>query len=244
MERITILDQNIPDIGLYTRLATKGEEYNLMWDFIDFYCSEFARKNKEDNLAVFVEPRLSSGFPDMVFVTYSQSIQDNWSFQRKEIVTEDLKMLAYLIQRRKAEGIKIRIELGLSEKRTQQSLEKLREAKLIAYTEGVWQPQSLKTIFSIKELVSIEAKIGSMSRVLEQSMINTWFASHSYALTVAKKPRPNTLDAFSKRGVGLYTKVDGFKKLMEAKSLPLPSSYQSLQFNEWIGNKMALLGAY
>jgi len=45
---------------------------------------------------------------------------------------------------------------------------------------------------------------------------------------------------FSDNGIGLYCKSKVFKKVIEAKKFPLPSSYLSLQFNEWIGNFLAI----
>jgi hypothetical protein len=36
-----------------------GEEYAMIEQFIDYYCSKFTYDNKKNQLAVFVEPRIS-----------------------------------------------------------------------------------------------------------------------------------------------------------------------------------------
>ena len=110
---------------------------------------------------------------------------------------------------------------------------------MITRVNGKWKAEKLKNIYSIKKLVSVEAKISDMKKVAEQSLINTWFASQSYALTNIERPQEVTLNNFQKQGVGLYCKRNGFRKVVEAQKLALPSSYLSLQFNEWIGKSVA-----
>ena len=129
--------------------------------------------------------------------------------------------------------------LKLSERQTLESLERLLDADMIVRKNGVWRAQSLKKIYGIERLISVEAKMCDMKKVLEQSVKNTWFASQSYILTGANKPKQDTILNVRKQGVGLYCRGEKFKKVVEAKKLALPSSYLSLQFNEWIGNAMA-----
>lgn len=71
MERISVINQSLPEFGLYTRTSTKGIELDMVKSFIDYYCNQFLETNKNNNLAVFIEPRISTGFPDVVFVTYT-----------------------------------------------------------------------------------------------------------------------------------------------------------------------------
>ena len=88
-------------------------------------------------------------------------------------------------------------------------------------------------IYNIKKLISVEAKMTDIKKVAEQSLINTWFASQSYALTSTSNPQSSTIKKFERQGTGLYCKKRSFRKIVEAKKLASPSSYQSLQFNEW-----------
>ena len=75
MDRIMMFDHNIENIGLFTRPTTQGEELELVEEFIDYYIHAFLKNNKVNNLAVFVEPKVASGFPDIVFAeaTYYMS---------------------------------------------------------------------------------------------------------------------------------------------------------------------------
>lgn len=75
---------------------------------------------------------------------------------------------------------------------------------MIIRVNGKWKAEKLKNIYSIKKLVSVEAKISDMKKVAEQSLINTWFASQSYALTNIEKPQEVTLNNFKNR-VLVYT---------------------------------------
>jgi hypothetical protein len=239
MSQVMVLKDSNPSIGLHTRSATIGEEYALVERFIDYYCSKFTRDNRKTKLAVFVEPRIGSGFPDVVFAAYRPSILDNWSVEREKLDTYDLKLLSFLCYTSNTTGNVIMAKLGFPEKQTIKSLEKLLAAKLILFRNNSWKARNTRDIFSITKLIAVEAKLNNVSKVVDQSHINTWFASHSYALTNAMNPHSGTVQSFSKCGVGLYCKGKQFRKVVEAKQYALPSSYQSFQFNEWIGKTLA-----
>lgn len=233
-----ILDHDIKKIGVYTRTVTEGEELELVKEFIDYYIHIFLKNNKVNNLAVFVEPQIASGFPDIVLASYSPKILDGWSDEREKLNINDFKVLSYLVMSGGASGEKLITWLGLSEKAVLRALENLLDAKMVLRINGVWKPVDIKKTYHVKKLVSVEAKISDMKKVAEQSLVNTWFASQSYALVSVANPQDNTLKNFEKQGTGLYCKPKGFKKVVEAQKLKLPSSYLSFQFNEWIG-KMA-----
>ena len=239
MSQVMLFNNSKPEIGLYTRPATAGAEYSLVEQFIDYYCHIFTRNNKKTQLAVFVEPRIESGFPDVVFASYLPSITDNWSDKREMLDVYDLKLLSYLCGANDALGAKLITKLGFSEKQTITSLEKLMDAKLVSYRDRSWRIRELRDVFSLTKLIAVEAKLNDISKVVEQSHLNTWFASHSYALTNSTHPQNETVRTFSKYGIGLYCKGSQFRKIVEAKPYSLPSSYLSFQFNEWIGKTIA-----
>jgi hypothetical protein len=239
MNQELILNCDRSDIGLFTRNNTYGDEYTLVEQFIDYYCSSFRRNNKKMRLAVFVEPRIDSGFPDVVFASYLPSILDNWSNEREKLDVADLKVLSYLSGNGREKGEMIITKLGFSEKQAISSLEKLMDAKLVTYRAGGWQIRKLRDIFNIKKLIAVEAKLSDVSGVVDQSYINTRFASHSYALINSTNPASETKKRFAEYGIGLYSGGSRFKKQVEAKRYTLPSSYVSFQFNEWIGRAIS-----
>jgi hypothetical protein len=242
MSKIMVFNKKKPEIGLFTRTVTAGEEYALIKQFIDYYCDTFKRNNRKNQLAVFIEPRIDSGFPDVVFASYLPSITENWSDKRELLDKYDLKLLSYLCNSENVLGTKLISKLGFPEKQTLASLEKLMDAKLISYHKHSWRIRELRDIFSLTKLIAVEAKIKDISKVLEQTHLNTWFASHSYALTNSANPQSNTVRTFSKYGIGLYCKGAQFRKIVEARQYILPSSYLSFQFNEWIGKTIAHQG--
>jgi len=242
MSQVTIFNNSIPDIGLFTRPVTQGNEYALVQLFIDYYCHRFIRDNKKTQLAVFVEPRIDSGFPDVVFASYLPSITNNWSDKREALDVFDLKLLSYLCSTKNVIGAKLISTLGFPEKQTITSLEKLMDAKLVSYRNYSWRVRELRDIFSLTKLIAVEAKLNDISKVAEQTHINTRFASHSYALTNSAHPQGETVKTFKKFGLGLYGKDTQFRRIVEAKEYTLPSSYLSFQFNEWIGKSIAHQG--
>ena len=242
MSQVMIFNKSRSDIGLYTRPVTMGAEYALVEQFIDYYCHTFTRNNKKTQLAVFVEPRIESGFPDVVFASYLPSITDNWSDKREALDTYDLKLLSYLCNTTDVLGAKLITTLGFSEKQIITSLEKLMDAKLVSYRGRSWRVRELRDVFSLTKLSAVEAKLNDISKVVEQTCLNTWFASHSYAMTNSAHPQKETIKTFSRYGIGLYCKGSQFRKIVEAKQHTLPSSYLSFQFNEWIGKALARQG--
>ena len=177
MSQVTIIKNSRPDIGLYTRPARFGDEYFLVEQFIDYYCHVFARNNKKTQLVVFVEPRIDSGFPDVVFASYLPSITENWSNNRESLDIFDLKLLSYLCTAKFAIGVKLISKLGFPEKQTIMSLEKLMDARLISYRNHSWRVRELRDVFSITKLTAVEAKINDIGKVVEQTHLNTRFAS-------------------------------------------------------------------
>ena len=242
VNKIMVLNNNRPDIGLITRNITTGEEYALVEQFISYYCDIFMHSNKKDLLSVFIEPCIESGFPDIVFATYLPSITENWSDKRELLDIYDLKLLSYLYNSGTAVGSKLISKLGFTERQTLKSLEKLMDAKLVSYREHSWRIRKLRDVFSLTKLIAVEAKINDISKLVDQTYRNTWFASHSYALTNSANPQSETVKTFSKYGIGLYCKGAQFHKIVEAKQFVLPSSYLSFQFNEWIGKTIAHQG--
>lgn len=237
-----IFNKNRPDIGLYTRQVTFGEEYSLVKQFIDYYCHIFKQNNKQNKLAVFVEPRIDSGFPDVVFASYLPTIIDNWSDNRDALNVFDLKMLSYLYTIKNTQGAELITKLGFPEKQVITSLEKLLDAKLISRRKCSWHICARRDVFSLTKLVAVEAKLNDIRKVVEQTYINTRFVSQSYALINSMYPQSKTKKIFSKYGIGLYCKDSKFRKVIEAKPFSFPSNYLSFQFNEWIGKTIAYQG--
>lgn len=242
MSQVTIFKSSRPEIGLFTRPATPGDEYALVELFIDYYGNRFTRDNKTNRLAVFIEPRIDSGYPDVVFASYLPSITDNWSDKRESLDVYDLKLMSHLFINKNALGARLISTLGFPERMILTSLEKLMDARLVSYRDRSWRIRRLRDVFSLTKLIAVEAKLKDINKVFEQTHLNTRFASQSYALTNSAHPRSETVKTFKRFGIGLYGKGSQFRRIVEARQHSLPSSYLSLQFNEWVGKSISRQG--
>jgi len=242
MCQVMFLSSNRPDIGLYTRQVTCGEEYSFVWQFIDYFCHIFKRNNKRNKLAVFMEPRIDSGFPDVVFASYLPTIIDNWTDIRETLNVFDLKLLSYIYNVKSIVCAELVTDLGFSERQLITSLEKLLGAGLVSYRKRDWCICTKRKVFSLTKLIAVEAKLNNIRKVFEQTYLNTRFVSHSYALVNSINPKSETQKMFLKYGIGLYCKDLQFRRVIEAKQFILPSSYVSFQFNEWVGKAIVKQG--
>lgn len=101
-------------------------------------------------MAVFVEPQIASGFPDIVLASYLPKILDGWSDEREKLNINDFKVLSYLVMSGGASGENLIIWLGLSEKAVLRALENLLDAKMVLRINGVWKPVDIKKTYHIK----------------------------------------------------------------------------------------------
>lgn len=236
MSQVHTYKKNQPNLGLFFRKSTDGKELDLVEEFVEEYTKKFIRYNKKNNLAVFIEPRLESGFPDIVFAKYNSDFLCNWNKNRSKVTTIDLKILSLLINFKGLSSNELE-KFGFYGSELLESIERLLDAEMINRNNREWQPKPLNQLYGLKELIAVEAKLSNNARVIDQAVSNTWFASESYTLIDSIKPNKKTIETYSNKGIGMYGKDKNFFKIIDATKLSLPSSYVSLQFNEWVGNQ-------
>jgi hypothetical protein len=234
MNNVIVIDSNKFDIGLEKRISRKGPELDLVNQFIDNTTNSF--KHKRNKMAIFVEPLVDTAYPDIVFAEYDPSLLEQWQSSRNSINTTDIKIFDNIRAMRGAKAETIVSKTHFNYKTVLLSLERLLDAGLINRTNNQWISKPLKEIYSIKRLLSVEAKIGEWDTLLNQADANRWFASESYALSSVKNPKPHTIQRFKEYGVGLYGFSDGeVVEFNKAEKQGLPTSYMSWMFNEWVG---------
>jgi len=237
MKQVLVFDKSKPDIGLLTRKPKIGPEHKLVRRFTDFFTNSF--KSKSTRLAIFHEPQLDSGFPDIVFVEFSPGVIDKWNDRRSSSQPMDIRILHYLYLVKGADSAFIERTLGINGRILLPSLERLLDSQLIYRKSGQWRTYSLTNIFAIRNIVAVEAKMNGWQSVFEQARINKWFASESYILSPIIQPNAKTLKTSNKLGIGIYTcNSDGVTKISESDRGSLPSCYASWMFNEWIGRSL------
>lgn len=214
--------------GFHARRPTPGPEWDLVYRFVE---SSLPCAPTGQARTIFIEPRLASGFPDIVAVYWHISTARTWLSQRANLTASDIRVLTYLSQHGPVENhaLESTFPRGLH-----RSLERLRAARVIRQCREIWQALDLRRIFAVRRLIAIEAKIAEMRSGLGQALRNTWFASESYLL-IGHTPLRNTfVNEAGEFGVGIVTSEQPLEQAMRAaRREALPKSYASWLFNEW-----------
>ena len=241
MTHVIKFKDSIPEIGLFTRKPVKGPEQELVEHFIPHVTTSF--RNKDTSLAVFYEPKLDTGFPDIVFVEFCADIFSEWKEPRSYLLPVDLKVLHHLYCVGGSNSETLENQLGIKDKNLIISLERLLNSKLIRRYAKQWKPYQLKHTFAIKRIVAVEAKIEDWKSAFQQAEINTWFASESYVLSPVSSPTTRIVNISQRLGLGIYTFCDTHvNQVTQAVKGSLPSCYAAWMFNEWIGRRLRLHG--
>ncbi|GAU78155.1 transcriptional regulator [Fusibacter sp. 3D3] len=225
---------NYKEFGILTRKITEGKEFDMVRKFIDFKKNEF-NKTSENDLAIFIEPKVNNAYPDVVFVEYNPDNYEKWIPNRNNISNIELKILYHMISSGPLNASDIVAQLGVNWKDVMLSVEKLYDSKLIQRRNKNWSVKSKKTIF-LNKIEAVEAKIGKVNDVLQQAIINKAFASESYILSNKNAKVNATWDKFEEFGIGIYLNEDDhFLRYKKSNINSFPVSFQSILFNEWIG---------
>lgn len=238
MSNIKIFNRSIPSIGYFARTTTKGEEFDMVNQYIKFIIKHYS-KLKSKNAAIFIEPQIDTGYPDIVVVEYykpNKSKQFKICEFRKQLVTTDLKIL-YNIQRSKHISIKELSEiLGYSLSEVKKSTEHLERCGLIhlSKTRKHVRNVSLNKYCQIKKIISIEAKLDKWSEAIRQAEKNIWFATESYILMNKETCNNIIKNKCSDLGIGIILVNGKVEMPLKSSVRPFPVSYASLLFNEWL----------
>jgi len=237
-----LLEFNTSDssINLTARTVRKGPESVLLDEFVSKYKGKLGALKR--HYAIFYEPLVPTGYPDMVVVSYNPKSYQSWAMPRNKLEVIDLKILHHLYFVKGSTSLAIEKQLGLNSKIMLNSLERLLDASLLRRTKQRWVPKQLKQAYGIYNIKSIEAKISNWSGAFSQAGMNQWFASESCVLSPVKKPSPQVVEVAKKSGIGIYSQSPGVDLKMilsPARINGLPLSYASWMFNEWIGRQLS-----
>jgi hypothetical protein len=213
--------------GLSFRRRKTGPEQQL----IDWFLNEgrFPVRRGE-RLTVFLEPKLPSGFPDIVAVTWRESVTAKWKSTRGQLESRDLRLMHFLVTvGRPCEGSYIR---AIFKRNVRGSLEKLLDAGMVRYASSCWYPESLARSFAVQRIIAVEAKVNAWRSALDQAYRNTWFAPESYVLVPMVGSNSTLLAEASNRGIGVLGR-DSLRWHMNPRLMVFPRSYVSWLFNEW-----------
>ena len=221
-------------IGLLSRNGATGPEEDLVNSFVKHIPQCF--RWQKGAVAIFHEPRMETGFPDLVIVQYFPEVFDNWVAARNSLKLIDLKVLHYLSYVRGADATALIATLGIAAKSLLSSIERLLDAGLITRTKTKWKAEAFNHIFGLRSIIAVEAKIKNWTDAFQQSQLDLWFASESYVLSPVEKPSQSIIERSEKTGIGVFL-LNGkhSRRYRGARKCSIPSSYGSWMFNEWIG---------
>jgi len=221
-------------IGLVTRNGVAGPEQELLAAFKSFIPSCF--RWRRGAVAIFHEPQLETGFPDLVAVQYVPETFNQWSRYRCQLTPLELKVLHHLYRVRGADSASLMSTLGIDARRLLAAIERLLDANMITRSRARWVPRPLKSVFGLRAIVAVEAKIKNWSDAFRQGELNRWFASESYVLSPINKPTRSVSERSLRTGVGiLLLNGSRVRRFQSAQKSCIPASYGSWMFNEWIG---------
>ncbi|MEX0700887.1 MAG: hypothetical protein WD069_02215 [Planctomycetales bacterium] len=224
---LTIVDRDSAPEAVVFRRPQPGPELELVERFILAMPLVHA---PDSRVTVLREPRLESGFPDLVIVVWRATRTAGWGEARLALRPDDLRLMHYVYQRRRAAHTELVDCFG--PRFAGSSIERLHDAGLVRRGGSAWFPCALERAFAATKIIAIEAKVGKWANVLAQARLNTWFASKSYVL-VPRASQEQVMEA-QRLGIGVLAPEDGRIREWDASTAPLPRSYAS-----WIVNDLA-----
>ena len=234
-QRTILFTGTLLDINYIARTSTAGKEFDMVTRYINFLVDKY-EKLKRKRAAIFIEPQLDTGYPDIVVAEFNTIPQLQWNSIRNSLTATDIKILFYIQTRGASEVFDLQKTLGFSKELLHKSLLKLRECGLVhlssQYTNV--RPVSLKSYCRVNKVISIEAKIDKWNEAIRQAGNNIWFSTESYILMNKASCSDSIQKACHERGIGIILVNGKVETILPSKYRKFPVSYASLQFNEWI----------
>lgn len=216
-------------LGLRFRAPVAGPEQEMVDDVLDTLRADVGRGRR---LTVFCQPSLDSGFPDVVGVVWRPTVARTWAEEREQLQAAHLRLLHALANMGWTD---IEFLEGVFRCRLGRTLDLLDDLGLVVRTAKRCRARSLSSIFAVDHIIAIEAKMAWWQRAVEQAGANVWFSSESHALIPAIPTSEALLETARRFQVGVLA-FDASRPtaLCDAPQRPVPLSYGSWLFNEWV----------
>src|SRR5579871_2298097 len=221
-----------PDTAAHIRASFRsrrhGPEHDLVEQFLETCSIQVPRGCRA---TIFREPRIESGFPDLVVVVWHAVTTEEWSESRLALTNDDIRLMHYLVQSRSTSEEDIGFLFG---KRWRNSIERLEVACMARKTrKRSWAARPLSKVFAARHIVAVEAKVSAWQEALDQAYLNTWFASASFVMVPRVPKRSQLQPKANALGVRIH---EVGTSVFDTRTLPTqqrPLSYASWLFNEW-----------
>lgn len=178
------------------RQPTHGPEL----DIVNMYCEEhLACLGVNESLSIFLEPKLNTGFPDIVAVFWDKEVSHTWPEERASLTSSDMAIVHHvnLVGQIPVE----RLVKRFGTRKTSEMMVRLSDSQVAEVKSDEILRKPLSNTFAVKRIVAIEAKVRDWSKGLEQAFQNTLFASESYLLLESLPNSPNLFKNAERLGV-------------------------------------------
>jgi predicted transcriptional regulator len=232
---VRIFNQSVPEIGYSARTTTYGEEFDMVNYYIEHLVWKY-KKLEQKRVAVFVEPQIDTGYPDIVIVEYSGTIKTKWAESRNNLTSTDLRILFQVIQQKNASIQGLSSLLGFSQSDVEKSFNRLAACNLIhlSSTGRYARNVRLQSFCNVKKVIAIEAKIDKWTDAILQASKNSWFSTESFVLLNKERCNETIIQKCETHGLGIILVNGDVKYVLKGEQRNFPVSYTSILFNEWI----------
>ncbi|MDL2217885.1 hypothetical protein LJC27_04430 [Christensenellaceae bacterium OttesenSCG-928-M15] len=232
---VRIFGRSAPEIGYYARTTTKGDEIDMVNSYIEHIVSKY-KKLKKGRVAIFIEPQIDTGYPDIVIVEYSGVPKIAWADSRRNLTTTEMKILFQVYKQKNASLSDLNELLGFSPEEIKKSFVHLAACNLIHLSKSEMYARNtqLQAFCNVKKVIAIEAKIDKWSEAILQASKNSWFSTESYILLNKTHCNEAIINKCKEHGVGIILVNGSIKHVLKSTKRQFPISYTSLLFNEWI----------
>lgn len=203
--------------------------------FIDHVMRKYSCLKKK-HVAVFLEPQVDTGYPDIVIVEYWGQPREKANNSRIKLSTIDLRILFHVNQQKNVSVEGLRDLLGFTDIEIRKSLLRLADSQLIHLSKSKHHARnrSLNAFNRVKRIIAIEAKIDKWGEAIQQAEKNAWFSTDSFVLLNKEKCSESIIQKCKAKGLGIILVNGQIKVALKGEHRNHPISYTSLLFNEWI----------
>lgn len=211
------------------RQPTNGPELNI----VNMYCEEhLSSLGVDESLSIFLEPKLNTGFPDIVAVFWDKEVTHKWPNARADLTSSDMTIVHHLNLVGQIPVEQLVKRFGT--RKVSEMMLRLSDSQVAEVKSDEILRKPLCNTFAVKRIVAIEAKVRDWGKGLEQAFQNTLFASESYLLLESLPNSQNLFKNAEKLGVGLLDKDRSVTHpYLKSKVGSLPTSHAAWLFNEW-----------
>ncbi len=241
-------DARDPDIGYYQRRPTPGPEEALVTRFLGQLWAEPWLAGQ--HVALFREPQIMTGYPDIVLALYDPARCAGWQPARYALTAHHCKLLAFLAHHAAPVDLAILDRLlGLRGREATRRMTALVESGLVeevaTWGGTQWALRPLAGMLGILRLIAIEAKVSANREVLSQASANRWFAGESAILVPHAPHSPARRDELARWGVGCWVSTPAGCELWRApgEREDLATRYLTWRFQQWIGCRLRDAGS-